>query len=71
MELRPLRSTDIRVINYVRPLQRRRVDCRKRCQQARAFGPSTSFVDNTMDLLWRNFLRAESGTKFQREVPVL
>jgi len=30
---------------------------------------STSFVDHTIDLPWRNFLSPEFGGKFQREVP--
>jgi len=33
------------------------------------YRPSTSFVDNAIDLPWRNFLSPEFGTKFQREVP--
>jgi len=28
-----------------------------------------SFADNAVDLPWRNFLKTESGTKSQREVP--
>jgi len=31
--------------------------------------PSTSFVDNAIDLPWRNFLSPEFAAKFQREVP--
>jgi len=42
----------------------RRDDCGK-CQQAL---PSTSFVDNTIDSPWRNFLSSELGTKFHWEV---
>jgi len=30
--------------------------------------PSMSFVDNTIDLPWRTFLRSELGTDFQKEV---
>jgi len=33
--------------------------------------PSTSFVDNIIDLPWRNFLGPEFGIKLQREVPLL
>ena len=43
------------------------VDRRECGQQAR---PSTSFVDNTIDLPWRNFSFPEFGTKFQRKVPL-
>ena len=43
----------------------RRGDRRRCSQQAR---PSTSFVDNTIDLSWRNFLSAEFETKFQIEM---
>ena len=32
--------------------------------------PSTSFVDHTIDLPWRNFLGPEFGAKFQRKVPL-
>ena len=56
---------------YSRPtrVQPRRVDRRTCVQQAR---PSTSIVDNTIDLQlqWRNVLSSEFGTKFQREVPI-
>jgi len=38
----------------------------KSSQQAR---PSTSFVDNTIDFPWQNFLSPEFGTKFYRDVP--
>jgi len=51
---------------YGRPTcskQPRRVDRRKCGQQAR---PSTSFVDNTIDLLWRNFF---SKTGVSGKVP--
>ena len=44
--------------------QPQRVDCR-RCHQPPR--PSTSFVDNTIDLPWRNFLSPEFGTKFQKK----
>ena len=44
--------------------QPQRVDC-LRCHQPPR--PSTSFVDNTIDLPWRNFLSPEFGTKFQRK----
>jgi len=46
--------------------QPRRVDRRSRGQGP----PSTSFVDNTIDLLWRNFVSPEFGIKFQRELPL-
>ena len=39
---------------------------RRRCNpQAR---PSTSFVDYTIDLRWRNYLSSELGTNFQRVI---
>ena len=47
--------------------QPRRVDRRRCRQQAR---PSTSFVENTIELLRRNFLSPEFGANIQREVPV-
>jgi len=48
-------------------VQQRRVDSRRCVLQAR---PSTSFVDDTIDLPRQNFLSLEFGTKFQREVPL-
>ena len=49
-------------------IQQLRVDCRRCDPQAR---PSTSIVDNTIDLLYGEiFLSPEFGAKFQREVPV-
>ena len=47
-------------------VQPRRVDRRKCRQQAR---PSTSFVDKTIDLPWRNFRSPEFETKFQGAEP--
>jgi len=46
--------------------QPRRVDRRRYRQQSRS---STVFVDNTLDLPWRNFPSPQFGTKFQRKVP--
>ena len=45
--------------------QPRRVDRRRCRQQAR---PSTSFVENTIELLRRNFLSPEFGANIQGEV---
>jgi len=64
-------TVDGRVVNYVRgecttsTVQLRLGDRRQRDQQAR---PSTSFVDNTIDLPWRSFPSPQFGTKFQRKV---
>ena len=38
---------------------------RRRCNPQER--PSTSFVDHTIDLPWRNFLRPEFGAKFYRD----
>ena len=48
-------------------IQLRRVVSRQCRQQAPS---STSYVDNAIDLPWRNFQSPESGIKFQREVPL-
>jgi len=40
-----------------------------RCRQQIQPSTTTRFVDNAMDLSWRNFLSPEFGTKSQREVP--
>ena len=56
--------------HYGRPTcskQSRPVGRRRYGQQAR---PLTSFVDNTIDVPWRNFPSSEFGTKFQRQVPL-
>ena len=45
----------------------RSIDCRRRRQQSR---PSASFVDNTIDLSWRNLLSPEFMTKIQSEVSI-
>jgi len=37
---------------------------------SRCWDWSTSFVDNTMNLLWWNFLSPAFGTKFQSEIPL-
>ena len=58
MELRGLQLANV----YSK--QPRRVDRRRCRRQAR---PSTSFVDNTIDLLWKK--GPEFGTKILREVP--
>jgi len=60
--------------NGLRGLQMTRARTRRlsyRCrQQARPSSSTmTSFVDNAVDLPWRNFLSPNFGTKFQREVP--
>ena len=52
---------------YGRPTRRKQPRRADRRQQAR---PSTSFVGNTIDLLWRNFLSTEFRTKFQPEMPL-
>ena len=54
------------VINFVHPALTRSTVRRRRDAQA---PESTTFVDHTIDLLWRNFLNPEFGAKFQREVP--
>jgi len=43
----------------------------QRCRQQTRPSTTTTmnFVDNAMDLTWRNFLSPEFGTEFQREVP--
>ena len=42
----------------------------QRCrQQTRPSTTTMNFVDNAMDLTWRNFLSPEFGTEFQRDVP--
>ena len=50
---------------YSRPTcNKLRVDCRRCDPQAR---PSKSFVDNTIDSQWRNFLIPEFRARFQRD----
>ena len=45
-----------------------RPTCKKTlCIQPRRARPSTSFVDHSIDLPWRNFWSPKFGTKFQRE----
>ena len=52
------RPTQALIINYARPTTMNKLE------------PSTSFVDNTIDLPWQSFISPEFGTKFQREVPL-
>ena len=54
--------------------QPRLVDCRigvvNKLDRRRRRRRLPRFVDNAIDLPWRNFLRSEFGAKFQREVPL-
>ena len=60
------RSSGVRALRPTVCVQSRRVDRRKRSQQAR---PSTSFVDNTIDLPWQNFPSPGVRNNFQKKVP--
>jgi len=63
----PQQIAVVELEHYGRPKcskQPRRVERRRRGQQAR---PSTSSVDNTIDLLWRNFQSPYFVTKLQKK----
>ena len=62
------------VCPIIRPQQRRAVGLLMSAvrtgdiDRQRRARSSMSFVDNTIDLPWRTFLRSELGTDFQKEV---